>query len=76
MHGLHMYLFHCIQELNKLRSVALTYNMPELLDVLCFVLSKEETSSANAQTKTLLQQCIFFLSNNKNPQEKLAITHK
>jgi len=49
--------------------------MPELLDVLSSVLLKEEATAGNPQIKTLLQQCVHFLSSNKNPQERLAITH-
>jgi len=66
-------LYRCVQELNKLRLVALTYCMPELLEVLCQILIKEESSSGNPQTKTLLQQCTAFLSNNKNPQDRLVM---
>ena len=62
-----------LQELNKLRLVALTYCMPELLEVTCIVLSKEESTSNNPKTQTLLKQCIFFLNNNKNPQDRLVI---
>ena len=68
--------FSSMQELNKLRLVALTYGMPELLEVLSSVLLKEEATASNPQIKTLLQTCVHFLSNNKNPQERLAITHK
>lgn len=68
--------FSPMQELNKLRLVALTYGMPELLEVLSSVLLKEEATTNNPQIKTLLQTCVHFLSNNKNPQERLAITHK
>ena len=64
------------QELNKLRLVALTYSMPELTDVLSFVLSHEETSSSSPQIKTLLSQCSHFLSTNKNPQDRLVVTYK
>ena len=45
-----------MQELNKLRLVALTYGMPELLEVLSSVLLKEETTTSNPQIKTL-QSC-------------------
>lgn len=72
LHGSQLIL---VQELNKLRLVALTYGMPELLDVLSSVLLKEEATAGNPQIKTLLQQCVHFLSSNKNPQERLAITH-
>lgn len=59
------------KELNKLRLVAVTYTMPELIDVLCGALSKEEASANNPQAKALLSQCIQFLSTNKNPLDKL-----
>ena len=65
-----------MQELNKLRQVALTYSMPELTEVLCAVLSLEESASSNPQIKTLLTQCSIFLSTNKNPQDRLVVTHK
>ena len=65
-----------MQELNKLRLVALMNRMPELLEVLSSVLLKEDTITSNPQIKTLLQTCVHFLSNNKNSQERLAITHK
>ena len=62
------------QELNKLRMVAITYNIPDLLDVLCQILSREESSpSTNPQAKGLLHNCLLFLTNNKNPQERLVI---
>ncbi len=66
-------IFFCTQELNKLRLVALTYCMPELLDVVCTVLSKEEKASSNPNTQALLKQCVDFLRDNKNPQDKLVI---
>lgn len=44
--------------------------------MVCAVLSKEETGTSNLQSKTLLNQCRQFLSTNKNPQERLAITQK
>jgi hypothetical protein len=54
--------------------VAITYNIPDLLEILCQILSREEASpSSNAQAKGLLQNCLFFLRNNKNPQDKLII---
>ena len=65
-----------LQELNKLRLVALTYSMPELTDILSVVLSHEETASTSTQIKTLLKQCSHFLSNNKNPQDRLVVTYK
>ena len=61
------------QELNKLRLVSLTYCMPDLLEVICHILSKEESATNNPKTKTLLKQCEFFLMNNKNPQDRLVI---
>ena len=65
-----------VQELNKLRLVALTYSMPELTEVLATVLGQEESSSSSQQIKTLLNQCSHFLSTNKNPQDRLVVTYK
>lgn len=62
-----------LKELNKLRLVALTYCMPELLEVLCTILQKEQGSATNQQTQTLLKQCTYFLTHNKNPQDRLVI---
>lgn len=61
------------QELNKLRLVALTYCMPELLEVICTILGKEQQGATNQQSQTLLKQCIYFLTHNKNPQDRLVI---
>lgn len=62
-----------LKELNKLRLVALTYCMPELLEVICSILMKEQGATSNQQTQTLLKQCIYFLTHNKNPQDRLVI---
>ena len=65
-----------LQELNKLRLVALTYSMPELTEVLAMVLGQEEAGCSSPQIKTLLNQCSQFLSTNKNPQDRLVVTYK
>lgn len=62
------------QELNKLRLVSLTFHIPELLELLCIILSKEMSSPhTNQSTKIMLQQCVTFLSNNKSPAERLVV---
>lgn len=54
--------------------VALTYCMPELLKVICEILSREEKmSNTNPQICNLLKNCIDFLDKNKNPQDQLVI---
>eukprot|EP00731_Ephydatia_muelleri_P016795 Em0009g1219a len=65
-----------VKELNKLRLAAVTYSMPELIDVLCAALAKEEACATSPQATALLNQCVQFLSTNKNPLERLVITQK
>ena len=64
------------QELNKLRLQALTFSIPTLLETLCQTLSAEEASAGSPLVKGLLQRILQFLSNNHNPQDKLATSHQ
>ena len=62
---------YILQELNKVRSEALTYNFPSLLDAVCKILAAEEVS-CTPTVRPMLHNYIQFLSTNNNPQEKLA----
>ena len=41
------------------------------MDTICHILSTEEASAPNPQSKAILQRCIQFLSTNNNPQDRL-----